>query len=288
MADIASTHQRRYQIECRLGEGGVGEVFRAYDTRLHRHVALKRLNPTAHGDASGAPDPDAQAWREAVHLASLQHPNVVSVYDFDEDEDGTFLIMELVVGETLEAVVARGALSLADFRILGEKSLEGMVAAHQIGIYHCDLKAAHLMLKYNALGHLQIKLLDFGIAGFSVDVNAIVDSADPAQERIILGTVEFMAPERFERQPVSARTELYSLGCIYYYALTGVDPFGGHTVHEVIASHLDSLVLPLVELRRDLPVPLCDWIMRLISRDPAARPESALVALGEFYALPLA
>ncbi len=286
MAATSFPTHGRYQVECQLGEGGVGEVFRAYDTRLHRHVALKRLSPATDGEG-GLPDPDGQAWREAVHLASLQHPNVVSVYDFDVDEIGAFLVMELVQGETLEAVVARGAFSLADFRILAEQSLEGLAAAHQTGLYHCDLKPANLMLKYNALGRLQIKLLDFGIAGFSIDVNAMADSADPQQERIILGTVEFMAPERFEQRPINAQTELYSLGCIFYYALTGVDPFGGRTVQEVIASHLNALVLALAELRRDLPPPLCDWIMRLISRDPAVRPASALEALGEFCALPL-
>ncbi len=288
MADLPSTAQSRYQIECQLGEGGVGEVFRAYDTRLRRHVALKRLSPRSTRDgASSLADIHAQAWREAVHLAALQHPNVVSVYDFDVDETGAFLVMELVAGETLEAVVARGAFSLADFRILAEQSLEGLAAAHQVGLYHCDLKPANLMLKYNALGHLQIKLLDFGIAGFSIDVNAVLHSDDPKQERIILGTVEFMAPERFEQQPVSAQAEIYSAGCVFYYALTGVDPFGGHTVQEVIASHLDSLVLPLHELRGDLPVSLCQWVMRLVSRDPADRPASVLEALAEFYTLPL-
>ena len=287
MPDSPFTARGRYQIECQLGEGGVGEVFRAYDTRLQRHVALKRLSPRPVEDVADPADIHHQAWREAIHLAALQHPNVVSVYDFDVDEIGAFLVMELVAGETLEAVISRGAFSLADFRILAEQSLEGLAAAHQIGLYHCDLKPANLMLKYNALGHLQIKLLDFGIAGFSIDVNIPPDSTDPARERIILGTVEFMAPERFEQQPVSARAEIYSVGCIFYYALTGVDPFGGHTVQEVIASHLDSLVVPLAELRGDLPMSLCQWVMRLISRNPADRPASVMDALGEFYALPL-
>ena len=138
------------------------------------------------------------------------------------------------------------------------------------------------MLKYNALGYLQIKLVDFGIAGFSVDLHA--SAAVLASENTILGTVEFMAPERFEQHPVSDRTEIYSMGCIFYYALTGVDPFGGGTVGEVMASHLESLIVPLDKLRGDLPVPLCRWIMRLVSRRPEDRPESALAALAEFYA----
>ena len=279
MSGHFSDFQGRYHIECRLGEGGVGEVFLAYDNRLRRHVALKRLNhanaPEGSADADAA---HAQAWREAIHLAALQHPNVVTVYDFDVDAQGAFLVMELVAGETLDAVVARGALPLEEFRILAEQSLEGLAAAHQVGLYHCDLKPANLMLKYNGLGRLQIKLVDFGIAGFSVDLNAPVH---PGEAGTILGTVEFMAPERFEHQPVDARTEIYSMGCIFYYALTGVDPFGGHTVREVMASHLEALILPLGELRRDLPGPLCQWIMRLVSRRPEDRPGSALAALAE-------
>ena len=93
-----------------------------------------------------------------------------------------------------------------------------------------------------------------------------------------------MAPERFEHQPVDARTEIYSMGCIFYYALTGVDPFGGQTVREVMTSHLESLIVPLDQLRRDLPGSLCQWIMRLVSRRPEDRPQSALAALGELTA----
>ena len=286
MSGHSSDFQGRYHVECRLGEGGVGEVFRAYDNRLRRHVALKRLN--RENAPAGSTDPDAvhaQAWREAIHLAALQHPNVVTVHDFDVDEQGAFLIMELVEGETLEAVTARGAFPLEEFRVLAQQSLEGLAAAHQVGIYHCDLKPSNLMLNYNALGRLQIKLVDFGIAGFSVDLHT--SAAVPGDANTILGTVEFMAPERFEHGPVNARTEIYSMGCIFYYALTGVDPFGGRTVSEVVASHLDSLIIPLEELRGDLPAPLCRWIMRLVSRRPEDRPESALAALAEFYALPV-
>ena len=286
MSGHFSDFQGRYHVECRLGEGGVGEVFRAYDNRLRRHVALKRLNhanaPEGSADADAA---HAQAWREAIHLAALQHPNVVTVHDFDVDEQGAFLIMELVAGETLDAVVARGALPLEEFHLLAQQSLEGLAAAHQVGIYHCDLKPSNLMLKYNALGHLQIKLVDFGIAGFFVELHDSAAALGDADT--ILGTVEFMAPERFEQHPVSERTEIYSMGCIFYYALTGVDPFGGLTVSEVVASHLESLIVPLDKLRGDLPSPLCRWIMRLVSRRPEDRPESALAALAEFYALPI-
>ena len=297
MAEDLNLAAGRYRIEAHLGEGGLSEVFRAFDTRLRRPVAIKRLSP---GDDNLTPvafatvptgngtETHARGWREAILLATVQHPNVITVYDFDQDEAGPFLVLELVPGETLEAVVGRGALGLADFLILAQQSLEGLAAAHGSGLFHCDLKPGNLMLNYNALGRLQIKLLDFGIAGYSADPAAVAaPRQSPGGSRTVLGTVEFMAPERFEHRPVSARTELYSMGCIFYYALTGVDPFGGRTEQEVMASHLDSLVVDLSELRRDLPLPLCRWIMRLISRDPAARPGSVLEALGELAALRL-
>ena len=271
--------QGRYQIECRLGEGGVGEVFRAYDHRLRRHVALKRLNPesASRGPADGNAA-HTQAWREAIHLAALQHPNVITVFDCDVDEHGAFLVMELVAGETLEAVVARGAFPLAEFRILAQQSLEGLAVAHQAGLYHCDLKPSNLMLKYNALGRLQIKLVDFGIAGFSIDLSA---PAAPAEARTILGTVEFMAPEQFEQAQMKPQADLYSLGCIFYYALAGSDPFPGKTTTDIRKGHLEQRGTPIAQLRPDLPPALCDWVMCLMERSPARRPASASQALVE-------
>ena len=140
-----STSSPRYRIEHRLGEGGGGEVFQAFDRRLRRRVALKRLS-----DVHSADDVETyeRAWREAIHLAAVQHPNVITVYDFGMDAHGPFLIMELVEGETLEAVVARGAFPLEDFWWLAQQTLEGLAAAHHAGLLHRDLKPGNLMLKH--------------------------------------------------------------------------------------------------------------------------------------------
>ena len=273
----------RYEIEDHLGGGGLGDVFRAHDTVLRRRVALKRLSG---GEAGADGISYEQAWREAVALAAVQHPNVIAVHDCGVDEQGPFVVMELVEGETLEQVVARGAFPLRDFRILAQQSLEGLAAAHQAGLLHRDLKPGNLMLKHGPTNDLQVKLLDFGIAGFAPagPGDHVLPPASDATG-MILGTLEFMAPEQFERQPVSARSELYAMGCIFYYALTGADPFLGDTPAQVMESHLTGRVAPLETVRRDLPAEVCRWVMRLVSRLPADRPGSAVEALREFHGL---
>ncbi len=272
----------RYRIERSLGKGGLGEVFLAFDTRLRRHVALKRLSGTSNHEGT----PREQAWREGVYLAAVQHPNVVTVYDFGTDAHGPFLIMELVGGETLDAVVMRGAFPLSDFLLLARQTLEGLAAAHQAGLFHRDLKPGNIMLKYSATNSLQVKIVDFGIA---LPVSELGSSALPIaplnQPQIIMGTVEFVAPERFEHYPISERGELYSLGCIFYYALTGLDAFRGATTGEIIASHLVGTPTPLDRLRDDLPGSLSSWVMRLLSRRPDDRPASVQTALAEFQTI---
>ncbi len=273
----------RYRIERSLGKGGLGEVFLAFDTRLRRHVALKRLAGIQHARER---TPREQAWREGVHLATVQHPNVVTVYDFGTDAHGPFLIMELVGGESLDAVVARGAFPLTDFLLLARQTLEGLAAAHQAGLFHRDLKPGNIMLKYSPTNALHVKIVDFGIA---VPVRELEKFADPlaatGQPSVIMGTVEFVAPERFEHHPISERGELYSLGCIFYYALTGLDAFRGTNTGEIITSHLAGSPTPLDQLREDLPTALSAWVMRLLSRRPEDRPASVQMALAEFQTI---
>ena len=272
----------RYRIERSLGKGGLGEVFLAFDTRLRRHVALKRLSGSSNHEGT----PREQAWREGVHLAAVQHPNVVSVYDFGTDVHGPFLIMELVGGETLDAVVARGAFPLADFLPLARQTLEGLAAAHQAGLFHRDLKPGNIMLKYGPTNTLQVKIVDFGISLPAHELGSFSDLVGPInQPPVIMGTVEFVAPERFEHHPVSERGELYSLGCIFYYALTGLDAFRGTTTGEIITSHLVGTPTPLDLLRDDLPAALSAWVMRLLSRQPEDRPASVHAALAEFQTI---
>lgn len=284
----------RYRIEGSIGLGGEGEVFRAYDTRLNRCVALKRLLPEPGAPAGQA---YAHALREATHLAALQHPHIVSVYDVDEDTDGPYLIIELVVGDTLEEAVERGPFVLEDFLLLARQSLDALAAAHRVGLLHRDLKPSNVMLKRGVAGEsFEVKLLDFGLSGFTApcEITRALAVHGPTggggggedDDNSVVGSVHFMAPEQFTREhPPDARTDLYALGCLLYYALTTTYPVEGDTVGVVVEHKLQGHVPHLAPRRPEVPGALCAWVMRLLAARPEDRPESAARALEELQAL---
>ena len=267
----------RYVVKGKIGAGGLGEVYLATDTQLDRDVALKRVKPPESGGVDGL---HADLIREARTLSSLQHPHIVTIYDVGQDAQGPFVVMELLKGETLDQVIERGALTVDDFKEVVVQSLEGMIAAQEMGLVHRDLKPGNLMVIWLASGKFQIKILDFGLAKFSRTATRQTED----QEAGIMGSIFFMAPEQFERLPLDARTDMYSLGCIFYQILTTQYPFDGKTGPEVMVSHLQHHVRHLVEARPDLPVWLADWVMWLISRDMEERPIDARTALDFFRA----
>jgi HEAT repeat protein/predicted Ser/Thr protein kinase len=271
----------RYQIKEKIGQGGLGAVYRAVDTQLKREVALKRLLPPEDSEASQfGSDTAEQLLKEATTLSALQHPNIVTVYDVGKDDQGAFVVMEFLKGETFDKTVERGALTEKDFRNVVLQTMEALTAAHHAGVVHRDLKPSNLMVNWLASGKFQIKILDFGLAKFSRQPAAqTIDQGDA-----ILGSIYFMAPEQFERAPLDARTDLYSLGALYHYCLTGKYPFDGESAPQVMAAHLQHRVTPLGKLRPDLPPWMSDWVMWLISQSPADRPASAQQALERFQA----
>ena len=268
----------RYQIKAKIGQGGIGAVYRAFDTHLQREVAVKRLLPPDESEAF-EDDPTKSLFKEAHLLSALQHPNVVSVYDVGTDSDGVFVVMELVDGETFDQVVDRGLLTEDDFAEMVSQTLEALIAAQDKALVHRDIKPTNLMVKWLPSGKFQFKLLDFGLAKFS---------PKPSQQTIglndaILGSIHFMAPEQFERLPLDGRTDLYAMGCMYYYGLTGRYPFDGDTAAEVMAAHLSHRLTPMLDIRPDISKRTCDWIMWLMNRDVNQRPANAQEALEVFF-----
>jgi len=266
----------RYQFHAVIGEGGTGEVSTAWDTQLERTVAIKRLKVAGvKEEVMGA------TWQEAMRLAAIRHANIVAVYDLGIEDGSPYVVMEYVQGETMDQHLASaGPLSEDEFGSFALQALEGLTAAHHAGLIHRDLKPANIMLARQPSGSLLVKILDFGIARF-VDANA---APDPNQESIT-GSVHFIAPEQLNREPVDVRTDLYSLGCVFYYALTGRYPFDGARVIDVINAHLHHEVRPLSELRTDLPDEVTQWVMALISRQPELRHASAQQALQHLQAV---
>jgi hypothetical protein len=270
----------RYEIRDKIGQGGVGAVYKAFDTQLKREVALKRLLPAEESvaDANSAQAFTDDLLKEATTLSSLQHPNIVTIYDVGTDEHGPFVVMELLRGETFDETIGRGALPLEDFKKVVTQSLEALIAAHDSGIVHRDLKPGNIMVIWLPSGKFQIKILDFGLAKFG----KLPSKQTADQEDGILGSIYFMAPEQFERIGLDARTDMYALGSIFYYALTGKYPFQGDNAPQVMAAHLQHRVTPLDSLRPDIPQWLANWVMWLISREMKDRPIDAKQAF-DFY-----
>jgi serine/threonine protein kinase len=270
--------EERYEIRGKIGQGGLGAVYRGYDTRMSREVAIKRISVT-HEDPALQEESTRQLVKEAGALASLQHPHIVTVYDVGTDEDGPYVVMELISGKTLDELIERAPLTWPDFRELAIQTQEALIAAQELGLIHSDIKPANLMLTWLPSGKFQVKIVDFGLATLTH-----TQSLEDLQEiEAVFGSIFFMAPEQFERVPIDARTDIYAMGCVYYQALTGTYPFRGETGNEVMISHLHHKVIPIQEVRADIPLWACDWIMWMLNRMPADRPENAREALQVFF-----
>jgi hypothetical protein len=263
----------RYKFLEELGQGGAGAVFKAYDTQLDRYVAIKRLFTKAEMEQS-----DSQSGglrKEAGSLAALQHPNIVSIYDLGSDDEGFFMVMELVEGETLADWIANGPMNLQDFLELGSQTLEAVLAAHSQSLLHRDLKPENIKIQRLPGGRIQVKVLDFGLARLSYGARKMTED----QAGNIMGSIYYMSPEQFMRKPLDGRADLYALGCVYYQALCGHRPYSDETVQGIMSMHLEHRVHPLKTMAPHLPDPICDWVMWLINLEPEDRPANAQQAL---------
>jgi len=263
-----------YEIVAPLGAGGMGEVYRARDTRLGREVALKVLPADVAGDAERL----ARFEREARTVAGLNHPNIVVLYSV-EDQDGIrFLTMELVEGQGLDRHVAPGGLPVARVLELGIALSDALAAAHQKGVVHRDLKPANVMLTREG----RVKVLDFGLAKLAATDPALGATQAPTMpaplstEGEVMGTVPYMAPEQIRGEAVDARTDLFALGVVLYELSAGCRPFGGATPADVISAILRDVPPPLSKVRDHLPGDLERIVGRCLQKDASARFQTAL------------
>jgi hypothetical protein len=268
----------RYKIYDKLAAGGVGAVFRAYDNELKRWVAIKRLMSAK--DATGDQSLATELRREADALASLRNPNIVTIFDVASDAEGLFMVMELLEGEDLADVVSRGPLHYDDFKELASQCCEGLLAAHQRHILHRDIKPENIKVERLPGGRMQSKIIDFGLA--RAGMRARKQTED--QEGTVMGSIFYMAPEQLTRAPVDVRTDLYSLGCVFYEALSGRKAFDGETLNEVIDKHINHDILPLNLVAPHVPPWLGAWVLRLMALNPEDRPSDAQQAIEEFRA----
>jgi eukaryotic-like serine/threonine-protein kinase len=225
----------QFEILDRIGSGGMGDVYRARDTKLHREVAIKVLGEKL----SPLPERIARFEREAHVLASLNHPNIATLHGLEESDGVEFLVMELVDGETLAQKIARESISLEEARSLFEQIARGLEAAHEKGIVHRDLKPSNVQITPSG----QVKILDFGLAKVFAPEEAPGDlSQSPTLTRegtktgVVLGTAAYMSPEQARGGSVDKRTDIWAFGCCLYEALAGKPAFGGATVTDILAA----------------------------------------------------
>lgn len=260
----AGTVLGRYRLLERIGEGGMGEVWKAHDDNLDRDVAIKMLLRGTFGNATSR----ERFRREALVLSRLSHPGVATIFDFDTREGFEFLVMEYVAGGTLESRIAASPLPVDDVLRLGIGIAEALDNAHRHGFLHRDLKPGNVALTADG----NPKILDFGIA--------MLLSEEPAAGRItqagmILGSIPYMAPEQLMGDVCDARTDIYALGVLLFEMLTGRRPFVHERAEALMFAIISNAAQPVRTLRPDVPEAIDRLVGECLRKDPALRPGSA-------------
>jgi len=258
-----------YKVIEKIGQGGMGEVYRAEDTNLSREVAIKVLPEQFTQD----PQRLARFEREAKLLASLNHPNIAAVYSFEHSDEIHFLVLELVEGETLQERVAKGPVPVEEALEVCRQIAEGVEAAHEKGVIHRDLKPANVKVTPEG----KVKILDFGLAkAFEAEppVTDISQSPTLTEEMtragVILGTAAYMSPEQAKGEAVDKRADIFAFGCVLYELLTGKRTFGGKTVTDTLAKVLEG-VPDWKAVSSDTPSKILDLLQRCLEKDSDER-----------------
>ena len=260
-----------YRIEAKLGEGGMGVVYRAFDTHLDRPVAIKILR----ADATASPERKRRFVQEAKSASALNHPNIVHIYDISSAGGTDFIAMEFVAGKTLNQLIGKSGLPLRDTLKYSIQIADALARAHSAGIVHRDLKPANIIVAED--GH--VKLLDFGLAklteasvdaeGATATINA--DEGPLTEEGSIVGTVAYMSPEQAEGKKVDGRSDIFSFGSVLYEMVTGRRAFAGANQVSTLAAILHQEPQSPGDLAPDLPAELDKIIARCLRKDPERR-----------------
>jgi pimeloyl-ACP methyl ester carboxylesterase/predicted Ser/Thr protein kinase len=250
---------RKFKIVSKVGEGGMGEVYRAEDTRLGRSVALKFLNWVT----TAEPGMADRMLLEARSLARLDHPNIVTLLDFDEADGLPYLVLEWIDGESLDRWSAGRSYDEAAFLAVASPIAEGLAAAHKRGVVHRDLKPANVLVARDG----RIKLVDFGLAKFREGGPNLTRSST------VLGTAPYMSPEQANGAPVGATSDVFSFGSLAYELLTGETPFRRDSLPATLYAIVHEPHTPLASRRPDLSASLVEWVESCLRKDPDERPK---------------
>jgi serine/threonine protein kinase/formylglycine-generating enzyme required for sulfatase activity/dienelactone hydrolase len=257
-----------YEIQSLLGAGGMGEVYRALDTRLNRSVAIKILPAHLSSDR----DLRARFTQEAKSISVLQHPNICVVHDVGSQNGIDFMVMEFVAGHTLDQLIPATGLPTNVALKYAIQIADALARAHSVGIVHRDLKPSNVMVDDSGL----VKVLDFGLAKPAASASSSNDAATMATTPgMIIGTVAYMSPEQAEGKPTDARSDIFSFGSVLYEMLAGKRAFEGHSNAALISSVLRDDPRPLSSIRRDIPSEVRNIVARCLKKDPQGRYASA-------------
>lgn len=262
-----------YKIVEKLGAGGMGEVYRANDTKLGRDVALKVLPPNLAGD----PERRKRFEREARAIATLKHPNIVTIYSVEEADGQPFITLELIEGATVSSLLARGGLTLDQFFNIAIPLADAISTAHEQNVTHRDLKPTNVMIEKNGT----LKVLDFGLAKLldpredAEKAKTVVGTKSDTAVGQILGTAAYMSPEQAEGKPIDGRSDIFSLGIVYYEMASGERPFKGETHISTISSILKDHPPHLSEVNHLVPRHLGRIVEHCLEKDPEKRFQTA-------------
>lgn len=268
-ATAGSRLDGRYLLEAQLGKGGMGAVWRARDLALGRTVAIKIVDSPGDRRLKA----ESRLRREARLLGGLTHPNLVQVYDCCETDEGAFIVMELVEGESLAARLARdGRLAPGEAAAIAALCAGALDAAHLAGVVHRDVKPSNIMLS-----GANVKIIDFGVA-------ATTDPTDTTGAFGLFGTVAYLAPERATGAPATPAADLYALGVVLYQMLAGRLPFVADESISMLYAHTATSPIPLP---LDVPPPLAEVCLYLLAKEPGMRPATGRMAQALLEAAPL-
>jgi len=268
-----------YEVQALIGAGGMGEVYRAVDTRLNRTVAIKTLPEHLAND----PERRERFQREARIVSSLNHPHICTLHDVGVQDDIHYLVMEHIEGETLEQRLQRGPLPLARALEYAIQIVDALDKAHRRGVTHRDLKPANVMLTKTG-----VKLLDFGLAMRSAP-SSVIAFGDTTQggskaltaEGAIVGTLQYISPEQLEGRPADPRTDIFAFGALAYEMITGRTAFHGSNRAQLVGAILKDDPPSLTDAAPDVPRRLAQTLARCLSKDPDERWQSAADLLFE-------
>ena len=269
-----------YRIIKKLGAGGMGEVYLAQDTKLDRKVAIKVLQPDSLADENLK----KRLLREAQAAAKLDHPNICAIYDVNEADSFTFIVMQYIEGESLAEMMERKPIGLTTVLALAEQAAEGLAEAHEHGIVHRDIKPQNIMIGPRG----QLKILDFGLAKMrseSVDHEAATATLLSRPGHVI-GTMPYMSPEQVQGEPLDASSDVFSLGVTLYEVLAGKHPFKDKSSAATMSRILRDDPIPTEQFQAQVSPELETLLRKMLSKDKTARYQSAQELLTDLRQLP--